>query len=53
MFNMLEVKLWGEETEELVKNRKEAEQKRQRITFSKNTISVKKGEPINMSDFVK
>lgn len=53
MPTMREIKRWGEEAEELVKNRKEAEQKRQRITFSKNTISVKKGEPINMSDFVK
>ena len=53
MLDMREIKQWGEEAEELVKKRKETEQPKQNIKFGKNTISVKKGEPLNMSYFMK
>lgn len=53
MLNMREVKQWGLEAKGLVRSRKEAEQARQKVTYGKHTIYVRKGELINMVDFVK
>ena len=51
--NMREAWQWGKEVADMIRAKKEAECARQRITFGKNTVYIKKGEPINMMDFMK